>query len=390
MVSVSEPSDLSPHEHFERLLLDAFDAAGWKAESELLVGRGHPDMLAKKGKYRYVVELKAASEGRRDRLLAQLSQAILQAKLHASHAAGASPLAVIGAPKIPAAVANSLREFAKEHAPEVAVGLLDHQGLRSFIGPGLEALNAEPEASQSSESAPVEQSIDLFSDLSQWMLKGLLAPNIERAGLMPAAFPRDGYRNASELARAANVSVMSAFRFLRQLDREGFLHESRDRVGLVRIDALLERWQAANLKPAKELNARWILAGAERKLPQAVERLGKRSCVGLFAAARAMGLGHVQGVPPYIYVSEFRSDLLRKAGLMKAEAGDRVDVVLRMPSARASVFRAIVNIDGLPVSDVLQVWLDVSAHPARGKEQADVIYRRVIKPMIGRANDFAR
>jgi hypothetical protein len=75
---------------------------------------------------------------------------------------------------------------------------------------------------------------------------------------------------------------------------------------------------------------------------------------------------------------------------MKAEAGDRVDVVLRMPSARASVFRAIVNIDGLPVSDVLQVWLDVSAHPARGKEQADVIYRRVIKPMIGRANDFAR
>jgi Holliday junction resolvase len=390
MVSVSEPSNLSPNEHFERLLLSAFVAAGWKAESEPLVGRRRPDMLAKKGQHRYVVELKAASEGRRDRLVALLSQAILQAKLHASHAAGASPLAVIGAPKIPAAVANSLREFAKEHAPEVAVGLLDHHGLRSFVGPGLEALNAEPNAPRSSELPPVEQSIDLFSDLNQWMLKGLLAPNIERAELMPAAFPRDGYRNASELARAAHVSVMSAFRFLRQLDREGFLHESRERVRLVRVDALLQRWLAANQKPARELSARWILAGAERPLPRAIERLGKRACVGLFSAARAMGLGHVQGVPLHVYVNEFRSDILKKAGLMKAEAGDRVDVVLRLPSARASVFRAIVNVDGLPVSDVLQVWLDVSAHPARGKEQADVIYRRVIKPMIGRANDFAR
>jgi hypothetical protein len=102
-----------------------------------------------------------------------------------------------------------------------------------------------------------------------------------------------------------------------------------------------------------------------------------------------MGLGHVQGVPLHIYVADFRSDNLKKAGLMKAGAGDPVDVVLRLPPARESVFRGVVNVDGLPVSDVIQIWLDVSRHPARGKEQADVIYRRVIKPMISRANDFS-
>ena len=85
-------------------------------------------------------------------------------------------------------------------------------------------------------------------------------------------------------------------------------------------------------------------------------------------------------------MNELYSDGLRKAGLTKAKPGDRVDVMLRVPFVRESVFLGTVKVEGLPVSDVLQVWLDVSAHPARGKEQADVIYRRVIKPMIDHAN----
>ena len=235
-----------------------------------------------------------------------------------------------------------------------------------------------------------EPRIDLFSDLNQWMLKVLLAPHIHRVELMPAGLPRGDYRNASELAKAAHVSVMSAFRFVRQLEREGFLHESRDRVRLVRLDALLQRWQSVGLKPARELQARWILARADDQLPRVVESLGKRACVGLFSAARALGLGHVQGVPVHVYVNDFRPESLRKAGLMKAAPGDRVDVVLRAPLARESVFRGVVSVDGLPVSDVLQVWLDVSTHPARGKEQANLIHRRVIEPMMEHANASSR
>jgi hypothetical protein len=34
----------------------------------------------------------------------------------------------------------------------------------------------------------------------------------------------------------------------------------------------------------------------------------------------------------------------------------------------------------VPSSDILQVWLDVSQHPSRGKEQADLIWRRVLAP----------
>jgi hypothetical protein len=38
--------------------------------------------------------------------------------------------------------------------------------------------------------------------------------------------------------------------------------------------------------------------------------------------------------------------------------------------------------DGFLVSDAIQIWLDVSAHRARGREQADEIRRRVLKPLF--------
>jgi hypothetical protein len=53
---------------------------------------------------------------------------------------------------------------------------------------------------------------------------------------------------------------------------------------------------------------------------------------------------------------------------------------VRIPGNRESVFRAVVRKDGVPVSDILQVWLDVSQHPSRGKEQADLVWRRILFP----------
>jgi hypothetical protein len=34
----------------------------------------------------------------------------------------------------------------------------------------------------------------------------------------------------------------------------------------------------------------------------------------------------------------------------------------------------------VPVSDILQIWLDVAQHPSRGREQADVIWRKTLAP----------
>ncbi len=85
--------------------------------------------------------------------------------------------------------------------------------------------------------------IGLFSGINQWLLKVMLAPKIQESLL---AAPREEYRNASQLARASGVSIMSAFRFVKQLQEEGFLHESEESLRLVRVEQLMQRWQAVN------------------------------------------------------------------------------------------------------------------------------------------------
>ena len=108
------------------------------------------------------------------------------------------------------------------------------------------------------------------------------------------------------------------------------------------------------------------------------------ACLALFAAAEAMKVGFVHGVPPHIYVQQRHAeDISAWKNVAPAEAGEAPDFILRQPSAPQSVFRGIVRIDDAPVSDILQVWLDVSSHPSRGREQADLIRRRILDPVIG-------
>lgn len=45
-----------------------------------------------------------------------------------------------------------------------------------------------------------------------------------------------------------------------------------------------------------------------------------------------------------------------------------------------------MNVDGMMVTDVLQVWLDVVAHPSREPEQADFLGRTVLRDVIGEAS----
>jgi hypothetical protein len=133
--------------------------------------------------YRYVVELKISSEGRRDRLVPLLAQAILQSRAIAKVSPQpAAPLAVIAAPVISPSLVRSLREFLAENAPDAAAGVFDREGVRLFVGPGLEELNAPaPSRGRRQQHSPPDSGY-LFSDLNQWMLKVLLAPK-SRHGL---------------------------------------------------------------------------------------------------------------------------------------------------------------------------------------------------------------
>jgi DNA-binding transcriptional regulator YhcF (GntR family) len=361
----------------EKLLQEAFSGAGWKVQHPPRSGDPGVDLLAKKGNHAYAIEIKAAPEGRSDRLIPLWAQACLQVK----HAADPShvPMAVVAAPRIRERTARQILEFATSYAPEVAAGVVDLAGLRRFSRPDLADLHSDAPISPMAERSIRTQPTDLFSDLNQWMLKVLLAPEIPEKLLFA---PRERYGSASELARAAKVSPMTANRFVRILRKEGFLHESASSLRLVRRRELLQRWRAAARRPMKEAPMRFLLRGdPKRELARMLKP--QQGCIALFAAADALDLGFVEGVPPYVYVPRLSPGSLRTwKNLAPVDAGESPDVILRQPSAPESVFRGAVEAEHVPVSDIIQVWLDVSAHPSRGQEQADLIRTRVLQPLL--------
>ena len=382
------PSNASQsEEEYLQLLAELFQRNGWKVKTNPLFGRRHADLLVSRGRHKYLVELKASSEGRRDRLLPLLAQAILQAKAIAQASPKpVTPLAVIAAPIVSPTLAASLKDFLVENATDAAAGIFDREGFRAFIGPGLENLNVSPPIAVRRRHHPSAESSYLFSDLNQWMLKVLLAPNLSEKLLQA---PRGEYHNASQLAQAAQVSVMSAFRLVRQLRQEGFLDSESEVLRLVRREELMRRWQAAHLRSVPELPLRWIIpaTGKDHRLSAALshyvanpnknKKANRRACLGLFAAAEYLGFGFVRGVPPYFYMENLDREVLGSLGLSFERAEQSPDVYVRVPTFRESVFRAAILREDVPVADILQVWLDVSSHPARGEAQAKEIRRRV-------------
>ncbi len=378
-------SSQSRAENAEAFVADLFEASGWEVNRLPKGSRTDPDLIVRRGIQHFVVEIKALAEGRADRVIPLLSQAILQAQAQAIDAGNAQPLAVIFVENASQSLSKQVGSFAEQYAPNVAVGLVSRRGLRYFQGGKLEELNAEPEVLQWDRSTPSNQSVNLFSDLNQWMLKVLLAPEIP-AHLLQA--PRQRYQSGFELAEAAKVSPMSASRFLKQLRNEAYLDDSSRYIALVRRAELFRRWQSALMRPSPELPMRFLIRGpAQQQIRSLVASHEGEACLGLFAAADALQLGHVNGVPPYLYVPKLpRPDNKKWRALVAASPSETPDLIVRQALSPKSTFRGAVHQDGLVVSDVIQVWLDVANHPSRGIEQAELIYEKALRPIMNNGN----
>lgn len=390
----------NPAEHNEaqlgRLVGDAFREHGWSVSDSHRGRDSEIDLLVSGHGKRLVVEIKRAAEGRKDRVIPLLSQAALSAAYRSRMIPGHPiPVAIVGANRIPGAVAEEAKEFVRKRAPEVGVGLLDWEGFRSFAGHGLESLNSPRHAANNLRAAK-QRPPQLFSDLNQWMLKVLLAPRISEQYL---SAPRGQYQGPSQLAEAAGVSVMSAFRFVEELSKESFLDSSLGWLRLVRLKELMNRWAAASQRRVLEIPMRWVLHRGKKALASALysyESEGEegaglggqlsiprpRLCLGLFEAAEELGVGFVHGVKPYLYLERLNAEVLKELGLSENVPEESADVRIRIPGNRESVFRGVVRKGGIPVSDILQVWLDVGQHPSRGKEQADLIWRKILSPAL--------
>jgi hypothetical protein len=372
--SLISDKDVQTHSQFERHLSAALTAAEWS----LHPGDGRVEFWACKGVRRYPVLFRQARDARRSVIQALLADAILRGRVHSR----GKFLAVVGAPAISAAMAESIEQYIAEVAPDQPFGYVDERGLVRLHGLGLEAARGEPSAGARRRTSQ-ERPRDLFSDLNQWLLKVLTGRKLPPEML---SVPREPVRSAAELADRGRVSVPAAWRLHSALRAAGYLDEA----GAISLASeLLARWRAAAQRPQQRVGARWILPGRDPldRLRASLAGLRKKeeqpaACLGLFAACDALGVGHVRGAPVHLYVQHLEPDLLERLGVAIAPTGQQSDLLLRVARWPESLFRAAVDIKGVPVADVIQCWLDVSGEPARGAEQAAFIWKRVLGPAI--------
>jgi DNA-binding MarR family transcriptional regulator len=395
-------SEQNLHIEFTRLLADAFSAEGWNVDREQVHRDRNRtstiDLVVARGELRYAVELKTARDGRGLQLESLLANAILQANWRAKLAGnGCTALAVVGAPAISNRIVQDLKEYVETVTPGQPYGIIDARGRLNMFGEGLSDLKIPTLQGTGDLDLPADTTPDLFSDRNQWALKVLLAARLPAQLLVAPDAPIETGR---ALAGAAGISTATASRLIGQLKDEGFLDRNQPPYKLVRVKELLARWRAVQMKACRELRVKFLISGRDpkAKLNEALRRIaagrvaqefqiprwtnGPRVCLGLFAACDHLGLGFVQGVAPYIYVDNLTSDLIVKLGLRVAESGEHADAIVREAAWPESIFRGVIVDDGVPVTDVLQAWLDVSSHPARGEEQANHLMTRALSTLF--------
>jgi hypothetical protein len=376
---------------FEQQLASLLAREGWKISRS--TRPGDPDLRFAKGDLSYVAEVNAAPDGRRSMLEALLADAVLRSRALARRSGPSTkPLAVIAAPSLSENMAGALRDYIRDFAPDVALGLVDARGRIELSGEGLGGLGAPSSPRLRRARRAVSHETDLFSDLNQWMLKILLGGYLSQELL---GVPRGKIESASDLQRLSKVSLPSAWRFLSALKDAGFVEDTARGLELVRREDLMGAWFSAVRRPHVEVRAALKLPVREpmRILEPAVaayRATNGRIAWATFAASSYLGYQFVHGAPLHVYVDDLSDSTLGRLDLVPAKEHEVAHVILRRPRWPDAVFRSVVTRNGQPVTDILQCWLDVGQQPARGSEQAELLWRRVLAPAFGIEHQASR
>jgi hypothetical protein len=368
---------------YPELLSNLLQEEHWQVKEGLCLCDTPANLVISRGNVSFIVVLKTSSEGVQDRLVPLLAQAILEARTAVLATPDpVLPLAVVAAPVISPSTAHGLVSFRYKVAPDFSIGIFDRKGFIRFEGSEFHVINAAPLRPARRHRLTEPESADLFTDANQWMMKVLLAPLVPD-NLLQA--PRAEYRDARALAAAARVPIMPAVRFVRQLRIAGFLDYDTQSLRLINRKELMRRWQAANQCDFAEIPLRWIKPSRSGHQLQAALRdyspepgmrvRAPRACLGLSEAARSLEFGAIRGIPPYLYIEYLDWGVLDRLGLTPEDTEISSDVYVRVLRSRDSIFNAAVVCDGVPVADILQVWLDIDSRSGLGQAKADKIRR---------------
>ena len=291
--------------------------------------------------------------------------------------------------------AADLQDYAQKYLPDLNWILLDEFGVGLIHVDGKdEELAVSASFKKESVHCPVSSQGNLFSPKNQWLLKVLLLPGIDQRYW---GGPKQKPQSVGELAEVSGVSQPAVSAFINRAEQSGFLKRSSQGFIIQRHQELLEDWAyALKHKRRDQVGLRFLYENEpeDRFLKKIRDYCNKsKSCdqglpivLGRHLACHLLGIGRSNVRSACLYASRPQEEILSALDLVVDESRSASSLVLVRAAFQKAIFDSSALIDDVPVSDIVQCYLDVYPSIDRGREQAEYIYQKVLGPYFERAH----
>ncbi len=293
------------------------------------------------------------------------------------------------------AALKTLREYAELYAPDLCWLLVDVNGryklqLRDTREEG--RLETGDFPTQAAAKPERRQGPDLFAPKSQWLWKILLL-----YGFGSAYWTGPNVRpySVNELAEASGVSQPYVSKFLRRAEQEGYVVRDRGAYKVRNWRQLLDTWSSAVQYRSRDevIKAGPLYPGISHegfveqlkdglRKAEADPEPGFDAAAGSHFACRLVKAAYSNTQTLQLSLRGSLEAFLRHLDLVRCEDTSDPCATVVIPEAEDAVFKGHGQIDGVPVTDIVQCYVDVRNSRARGVEQADYLFEYIIRPEL--------
>ena len=342
-----------------------------------------PDLVVQRPSGPLLVEVIVANVYRSKVFPALVGDVILRAH----HAGAVNILVAILLKRLNNKAIEDLERYAADYCPNLNWFLIDESGSGEAC---LDGQRSKLAVAAYSQDAPGQDHVsrrqgNLFSPNNQWLLKVLLLPGIDSRYW---GGPYDYPRSIMELSRLSGISQPSVSSFVMRFEGAGYVKRKNGVPMVVRHRELLDDWFYAQKNSFRhEMPVRSLYGDS---LDVLVKKIGVHYgsqqepdvVIGYHMACHLHGIGRSSVKAAIAYAHAPAAKVLRDLDLVADESSSpSLWLINKCP---LYVHRGSVLVDGIPVCDILQCYLDVRASRARGQEQADYILENILFPHFER------
>lgn len=219
--------------------------------------------------------------------------------------------------------------------------------------------------------------------------RGSRNPFSDKASLVLRALIEGGPRRGIRaIAGEVDLSPGYVSKVVQELERRGYAARLGDGIALRRGEELLVDWAAAYRRRVVAAREYFVPASSAAAVMEALRcgcgEIRDDYALTLQAGARLVHpLAEFDSVDAYVRSGEAGDALAEALGAREVERG--ANLRLSEPYYRVSAFYGVRIVQELPVVSDLQLWLDLYDYPLRGREQAERILERGLRPQLEKA-----